>query len=102
MARPFDGGERLTRVGGIGLEDVAAAPCLKNHDADRMRDHVVELASDPGSLLDNRRSRPGLLLFEVSLAKAPPPHRPTGHPRQAEEESQEDGDFGGDTVRARH
>jgi hypothetical protein len=85
VAGPFDGGECLTRVGGLGLKRAPATTCLDDHDADRVCDHVVELTCDPRALLGDRRRRIRLLLLDV-LAQTPAPDRSTRYPRGAEEE----------------
>ena len=43
VAGPFDGRTRHGRQRGRILEHAPAATCLEDHDADRVRDHVVEL-----------------------------------------------------------
>ena len=81
LSRPFDGGERLTRVSWVGLEHPSTATRLENHDADRVCDHVVELPRDPCSLSDDRRGGPCPLVLELALVEAPLTDGSTGPPR---------------------
>ena len=70
-------GDLLQRAGGgIGRRGVAAAVGLRDHHRQRVRDHVVQLARDPGALL----RRPELRLLVAldlergqALAAADPP-----------------------------
>ena len=82
--------ERVAGVGGVGFEHAPAAARLEDHDADRVRDHVVELARDPRPLLHDRGRGPPLLLLELSVVQAPLPDRSTRGPRGTQEQRVED------------
>jgi hypothetical protein len=56
---PFDDGERVTRVGGLGLEHAPAATRLEDHDADRLRHRRIEQHATPwASRFHHSRERP--------------------------------------------
>ena len=102
LARPFDDLERVTGVSRLGVEHVPAAARLDDHDADRVRDDVVELARNPRPLLHDRGCRPRLLLLELAVVQAPLPDRATGDPWGAHDEREEDDGVGGNASFARH
>ena len=69
LARALDRVERRARRLGIGTEHLAPATRLDDDDRDRVRDDVVELASDPRALLRDGDSRP-LVLVALELDRA--------------------------------
>ena len=61
LARRFDDAKRVLGVIWVGSKHASAASRLEDHDADRMRDHIVELPREPSALFHDGGRRARLL-----------------------------------------
>ena len=74
----LDGPQSVTRVRGLGVDDVLAVACLDRDDAHAVRDHVVQLPRDAQPLLGDRLAR--RLILQPDGIPAPLPDGVTGRP----------------------
>ena len=85
-----DGGQRLPGPVRVGAERIRGAVGLHHHDADVVRDHVVQLAGDPGPLGRGGDLRlgipfplqPGGPVLQARVVRAAVAHRVTEYPGQ--------------------
>ncbi len=83
-----DGGQGLLGPAWVGGQRVRGAVGLHHHDADVVRDHVVQFPGDPGPLGDGRDPRlgvplpfqPGGPVLQVRVVGPPVVHRVAQHP----------------------
>jgi hypothetical protein len=84
-----DRGQRLGHPIRVGAQHVARPVGLHHHHADVVRDHVVQLAGDPGplggrgdqGLLVALALQPGRAVFQRGQVRAPVAHGVAEHPR---------------------
>ncbi len=94
----LDRAKRLPRPFGIGVQHLLRRRGLHTHQADAVRDHVVELAGDPRALLDHRLTslllalplEPRRLKLEVRQLLTPAAHVPACEPASAAQEPEEE------------
>ena len=105
-----DGGQGLLGPARVGGQRVGGAVRLHHHDADVVRDHVVEFPGDPGPLRDGRDPRlgvpfpfqPGGPLLQVGVVGPPVAHRVAEHPGEQRGPGEQDRRGGQPAQRVRH